>query len=260
MVCHAPAGVTLQLSCCPSICLQTVLAGTGTLNRQMVRTDALPYRQAAIANIELVEAPQERPVITILDKKVRHGVGGWVLGRGCGWVSGWWWWVVVVGGGGGLAGQVRSLLLPVCQTGGIWHGLLPASHASRPIPPRRPYVRCALCAGSATASTCQLRRSQATPLFTASFSSAYLCMLLQGRRIIENSEEMADVLRSRYGDRVDVNLINFSKPPSMPQQVSCRRRRCCCCCRCALWPKPRHARDSRPSCSGQGFTLMPLLP
>lgn len=55
---------------CPLPAPQTVLAGTGALSQQMAAVDALPYRQAAVAHLGLVEAPQPQPVITILNKQV----------------------------------------------------------------------------------------------------------------------------------------------------------------------------------------------
>ena len=56
---------------CPHPCLllQSVLAGTGYLSRRMSRVDALPYRQAVVEHVGLVEAPQAVPVITMLNKK-----------------------------------------------------------------------------------------------------------------------------------------------------------------------------------------------
>ena len=58
------------------------MAGTGTLNRQMDRIDALPFRQAAVANLGLAEAelgPQKEAVITIFNKRVRWAC--WGAGR-----------------------------------------------------------------------------------------------------------------------------------------------------------------------------------
>lgn len=58
--------------CWRCLLLQTVLAGTGYLNRQMAPLEALPYRQAVVRHIGLQEPPQTRPVVTILNKQVRH--------------------------------------------------------------------------------------------------------------------------------------------------------------------------------------------
>ncbi|KAL4442053.1 hypothetical protein ABPG77_011314 [Micractinium sp. CCAP 211/92] len=54
------------------VCFQTVLAGTGSLSRQMAPVDALPFRQAVVHHIGLQEPPQERPVVTILNKQGRR--------------------------------------------------------------------------------------------------------------------------------------------------------------------------------------------
>ena len=49
---------------------QSLLAGTGSLSRQMDRVDALPFRQAVVAGLRLVEPLQAKPQITIFNKKV----------------------------------------------------------------------------------------------------------------------------------------------------------------------------------------------
>lgn len=59
----------------PSRMLQTVLAGTGYLSRRMSNLDALPYRQAVVSRMGLIEKPHLMPVITVLNKKVGCGEG-----------------------------------------------------------------------------------------------------------------------------------------------------------------------------------------
>lgn len=50
------------------VCFPSLLAGTGGLSRQMAPVGGLPYRQAVAQRLGLVEPPQRRPVITILNK------------------------------------------------------------------------------------------------------------------------------------------------------------------------------------------------
>ncbi|PSC70048.1 choline-phosphate cytidylyltransferase 2 [Micractinium conductrix] len=51
------------------VCFKTVLVGTGPLSRREAGTDARPYRDAALWRLGLREEPQQRPVITMLQKK-----------------------------------------------------------------------------------------------------------------------------------------------------------------------------------------------
>ena len=55
------------------LALQTALVGTGPLSRRIPGTEAWPYREAAVWRLGLQEEPQERPVITVLKKKVSWG-------------------------------------------------------------------------------------------------------------------------------------------------------------------------------------------
>lgn len=51
---------------------QTVLVGTGPLNRRVAQTDARPYRDAAMCRMGLQDSPQTRPVVTLMHKEVRQ--------------------------------------------------------------------------------------------------------------------------------------------------------------------------------------------
>jgi hypothetical protein len=54
--------------------MQTLLAGSHTLDRRWVREGALAYRHAAVRNIGLQEKPHDVPTITIFHKLVSvHG-------------------------------------------------------------------------------------------------------------------------------------------------------------------------------------------
>lgn len=65
------------------VCFRALLAGSGSLSMQQADLGALPYREAVVRHVGVREAPQDRPVITILNKKVGWGV---VAGRGA---AGW---------------------------------------------------------------------------------------------------------------------------------------------------------------------------
>jgi hypothetical protein len=61
------------------VCFRALLAGSGSLSMQQADLGALPYRQAVVRHLGVHEAPHERPVITILNKKV--GRAGWAPPR-----------------------------------------------------------------------------------------------------------------------------------------------------------------------------------
>lgn len=179
---------------------QTVLAGVGNLTRRGRASDALPYRAAVAERLDLDEVPvgqEERPVITMLDKDVsgRSGTGRWPGAAGCRprppaaralrWRAG---------------GRGTLCLLP--------RRLCAGRSVSRPGPELN--VLPTLCA-SATFFT---RRAAQGLNLSARLST------LQGRRIIENSRDIREVLQRRY-PAARVQLVDFGKHPNltMAEQV-----------------------------------------